>query len=228
MLPRTLEPEVMDTREEAVDYDSMDHSEVNRLFVDDLLHAVSRETDDRSVELGSVFDAGTGTALIPIELCQRERVRCRITAADFALEMLALAERNIDAAGLQDRINVVRADCKRLSYPEDSFDTVISNSIIHHIPEPISVLREMARVLRPGGCLFVRDLMRPTDSSTVEQLVDLYAGDANDHQQQMFRDSLHAALTLGEIRELLGETGLSPDCVVPTSDRHWTIAVCPT
>ena len=43
MLPRTLEPEVMDTAEEAADYDAMDHSEVNRVFVDDLLAAVSNQ-----------------------------------------------------------------------------------------------------------------------------------------------------------------------------------------
>ena len=45
MLPRTLEPEVMDTREEAVDYDSMDHSGVNRVFVDDLVYRQKFEGD---------------------------------------------------------------------------------------------------------------------------------------------------------------------------------------
>jgi ubiquinone/menaquinone biosynthesis C-methylase UbiE len=228
MLPRTLEPEVMDTREEAVDYDSMDHRDVNRCFVDDLLQVMSPEHPHGQVDLGHVFDAGTGTALIPIELCQQERVHCRITAVDYAVEMLALAERNIARAGLQTRITVVQADCKQLLQQDDAFDTVISNSIVHHIPQPRLVLSEMVRVLRPGGCMLVRDLMRPDDSETVDRLVDLYAGDSNDHQRKMFRDSLHAALTLREIRELLNETGLSADCVDQTSDRHWTITVCPS
>lgn len=63
MLARTLEPEVMDTPEEALAYDSMDHADVNRVFVDDFLAA--------DPEAGEILDLGTGTALIPIELCRR-------------------------------------------------------------------------------------------------------------------------------------------------------------
>ena len=73
MLPRTLEPEVMDTREEAVDYDSMDHSGVNRVFVDDLLtanQAAGFDADSLTEPL-RILDVGTGTAQIPIELCRR-------------------------------------------------------------------------------------------------------------------------------------------------------------
>ena len=78
-LQRVLEPEVMDTHEEAVDYNSMDHSAVNQLFVDDLL-----KVDGFS---GDVLDLGTGTALIPIELCERFD-DCRVLAVDMAAHML--------------------------------------------------------------------------------------------------------------------------------------------
>ena len=71
----------MDSIDEAVDYNSMDHSSVNRVFVDDLLAA--RPTP------GDVLDLGTGTALIPIELCQRE-MTCRVMAADAAVSMETL------------------------------------------------------------------------------------------------------------------------------------------
>lgn len=229
LLSRTLEPEVMDTRDEAVDYDSMDHSDVNRVFVDDLYRLTA--VDDKGaakeavVELGHVFDVGTGTALIPIELCQRPDLVCRVTAADYALEMLRIAKRNVVAAGLDDRVALVREDCKQLTFADDEFDTVISNSIVHHIPEPVSVFREMVRVLRPGGCLFVRDLLRPDSAAVVDQIVDTYADGANDHQRQMFRESLHAALTVEEVRELLKAVGLPADAVSQTTDRHWTIEV---
>ena len=224
MLQRTLEPEIMDTREEAVDYDSMDHSEVNRIFVDDLIE-LSRTNDSQVIDLGHVFDAGTGTALIPIELCQRSIVTARVTAADDALEMLRLGKQNVDAARLEDRVTLVKEDCKRMSFADDHFDTVISNSIVHHSPQPIAIFREMARVLRPGGCLFVRDLMRPENSETVDQIVATYAGDANDHQQKMFRESLHAALTVDEVRDLLDQVHLPTDSVRQTTDRHWTIQI---
>ena len=84
----------------------------------------------------------------------------------------------------------------------------------------------MIRVLSPGGVLFVRDLLRPDDRKTLDQLVAAYAGDANQHQQQMFRDSLNAALTLREIRQFLNELDKPVEWVVQTTDRHWTINGC--
>ena len=52
---------------------------------------------------------------------------------------------------------------------------MISNSIIHHIPDPIAVFLEMVRVVQPGGVLLVRDLLRPDDEPSLTNLVDLYA-----------------------------------------------------
>ena len=57
----------------------------------------------------------------------------------------------------------------------------------------------------------------------LRRIVRTYAGDANPHQQLMFRDSLHAALTIAEVREIVRDLGLSDDVVHATSDRHWTI-----
>jgi ubiquinone/menaquinone biosynthesis C-methylase UbiE len=221
MLPRTLEPEVMDTEGEAVDYDSMDHSQVNRQFADDFLAlAPSRPIGAAAV---SVLDVGTGTAQIPIEICRR-RDDMKLTAIDLAAHMLQLAQRNVIRDGLSTRIKLEQVDAKSLPHADGVFDAVISNSIIHHIPDPRFSLREMVRVLRPGGVLFVRDLMRPPDHESLEQLVSRYAGDSNLHQQQMFRESLHAALTLAEVVELLCDAKCPTDWVQLTSDRHWTIA----
>lgn len=225
MLPRILEPEVMDTPEEARDYDSMDHRAVNRLFVDHLLQATGLA--EMTPPIRRVLDVGTGTAQIPIELCSRGMVMrsvWHVTAIDLAQEMLTLGNANVAAAGLQRFISLELADAKSLSYPEGSFDVVMSNSIIHHIPDPIDCLYEMTRVMRSGGLLFVRDLMRPPDLDTLDRLVKTYAGDANAHQQKMFGESLHAALTLDEIRVLVQKLGLDPACAVASSDRHWTIA----
>lgn len=221
MLERVLEPEVMNTTDEAVDYDQMDHSGVNRLFVDDLLSFQS-ELPSHSSDPMRVFDAGTGTAQIPIEMIGRG-VNAIITACDLADEMLVVARKNVTDRRMQDAIRLVVEDCKQLTEPDGFYDTVMSNSIVHHIPEPRQVLRELYRILKPGGLFFVRDLCRPDDLRTLDGLVSAYAGDANHHQQQMFRDSLHAALTVNEVSELLAEVGISRDAVRMTSDRHWTI-----
>jgi ubiquinone/menaquinone biosynthesis C-methylase UbiE len=213
MLPRVLEPEVMDTREEARDYDAMDHAAVNRAFIADFL----AQWDGRN----PLLDVGTGTAQIPIELC-RQAPLARIVAVDRAREMLRVAEANAQRAGLEGRLRLELCDAKSLPYADQAFGAVLSNSIVHHIPEPERVVAEMLRVLQPGGTLFIRDLMRSPDEATLRRLVATYAADANAHQQQMFSDSLHAALTLTEIRQIVGDLGCDPNTVQQTTDRHWT------
>lgn len=215
MLERILEPEVMDTPEEAQDYDAMDHGEVNRLFVSDFLKHYEGD--------GIVLDLGTGTAQIPIELC-RKSPTARVHAIDLAEHMLTLAAENVRRAGFQDRIRLQKVDAKGLPFPDHSFAAVMSNSIVHHIPMPSFVFAEIVRVTQPGGVIFIRDLSRPKSKEELNRIVRTYAGDANDHQQKMFADSLHAALTLDEVRALVREEGLDPEHVRQTSDRHWTWA----
>ena len=215
MLPRVLEPEVMDSAEEARDYDAMDHSQVNRVFVADFLSFWPGS--------GTILDLGTGTAQIPIELC-RQHPTIQVVAVDLAEHMLKVAADNVRRAGLDQRIQLKRIDAKELPWTEHSFAAVISNSIVHHIPRPELVLAEMVRVLNPGGALFIRDLLRPEDDATVRHLVETYAGDANAHQQKMFDDSLRAALTLNEIRAMVQDLGFDPATVQQTTDRHWTWA----
>lgn len=247
MLPRTLEPEVMDTAEEATDYDSMDHSGVNRLFVNDLLAAAER----LSVRWPQteILDVGTGTALIPIELfspgvLQRQSV-CgelqseevcdselktsrssgwRVRAIDLATEMLKLAQINVDRAGLSTSITLELVDAKGLPYPDATFDWVMSNSIVHHIPEPKLCFSEMVRVLKPGGLLFVRDLVRLGSAADIELIVQTYAANDSARQQQLFRQSLYAALSIDEVRELVRAFGFHENSVQQTSDRHWTLS----
>ena len=212
-LERVLEPEVMDSHEEARDYDAMDHSLVNRAFVADFLAVWTGDNP--------LLDAGTGTALIPIELC-RQAANARIVAVDMAQNMIRLGEDNVRQAGFADRLTLACCDAKHLPHADAAFAAVISNSIVHHIPEPLDALREMSRVLKAGGLLFVRDLLRPADQETLAHLVTTYAGDANAHQRQMFADSLHAALSLAEVRHMVARLGYDPVTVRQTTDRHWT------
>src|SRR5437764_12557508 len=127
MLPRTLEPEVMDSAEEARDYDAMDHAAVNRVFVEDFLAA----WDGRA----PLLDVGTGTAQIPVELCRRAPA-ARVVAIDLAQHMLRVGGDNVRRAGLDDRIELRQCDAKQMPFADGSFAGVLSNSIVHHVPEP--------------------------------------------------------------------------------------------
>jgi ubiquinone/menaquinone biosynthesis C-methylase UbiE len=225
MIPRILEPEIMDTQAEAVEYNTMDHAAVNRAFVDDLLRLVDAEGRfGGAAGTIRVLDVGTGTALIPLELCSRGN-KWRVVGIDLAQAMLAQGSNNVTAAGMAEMIDLRHVDAKRLPFGDGEFAVVMSNSIIHHIPDPSDCLAEMVRVVsKSGGQLFVRDLMRPESEQQLDDLVDTHAGDATEHQRKMFSESLHAALTLDEIRTLAKPFGIEAACIHQTTDRHWTLA----
>jgi ubiquinone/menaquinone biosynthesis C-methylase UbiE len=215
VLTRVLEPEVMDRPDEAREYDAMDHSDVITRFVADFLaaHGPGRG--------GEMLDVGTGPARIPIALCRADR-HFRILGVDLAGPMLDLARRNAAEAGLTDRIRFARGDAKTLPFPDGRFEAVVSNTIVHHIPNPALALAEMVRLVAPGGTLMVRDLARPKDEAAVAALVELHARSEPIAARNMFRDSLIAALTLEEVRAILLDLGMSSEGVALTSDRHWT------
>jgi ubiquinone/menaquinone biosynthesis C-methylase UbiE len=218
MLMRVLEAEVMNTSKDAREYDAMDHTEVNAIFVSDLLAELSTTAGLQ------ILDLGTGTAQIPIELCRRVP-QVRVTAVDAARSMLALARKNVAAADLTDRIELELADAKHLPFSDGAFLSVISNSVVHHVPEPRAMFAEAVRLTISRGLLFHRDLARPRDEAQLEYFVATYASDATPHQQKLFADSLRAALTLAEVQDVVAQLGFRRNSVGLTSDRHWTWSV---
>jgi ubiquinone/menaquinone biosynthesis C-methylase UbiE len=215
MLPRVLEPEAMDTPEEAREYDAMDHRSVNGRFVADFLEAHG------PCRGGEILDVGTGTARIPIALCSAD-ANAHVLAIDLARSMLEQALRNLAEAGLSSRIRCALADAKALGFSNGTFEAVFSNSIVHHLPNPAPVLAEMARLVAPGGTLFVRDLTRPRDLPELSHLVETYAGTETQAARALFEASLNAALTIEEVRDIVRAIGLPDEGVMMTSDRHWT------
>ncbi|WP_435015519.1 class I SAM-dependent methyltransferase [Tundrisphaera sp. TA3] len=215
MLPRVLETEVMDKPEEARDYDAMDHSAVNSRFIADFLAAHG------PMRGGEVLDVGTGPARLPILLCRADR-NARVLGVDLSGPMLDLARRNVSDANLADRIRFARGDAKSLPFPDRRFEGVISNTIVHHIPEPAPALIEMVRLVAPGGTLLIRDLARPDDEDELDALVERHAAGETLAAKALFRDSLRAALTLDEVRDIVDALELPGGEVAMTSDRHWT------
>ncbi|GGA32310.1 class I SAM-dependent methyltransferase [Okeania sp. KiyG1] len=212
-MERILEPEVMDTWEEAEEYDSMDFLEVNQAFAESSIEIGPKK--------GLVLDVGTGTARIPILICQQQP-EWQIIGIDLSKNMLTIGERNIEKAQLQSQVKLELVDAKKLPYSEHSFEMVISNSIVHHLSEPLLLFQEVKRVLQPQGGIFIRDLLRPETPELKEELVDKYARDCNQHQQKLFRDSLQAALTIVEVEKIVKDAGIKEVKIYQSSDRHWT------
>jgi ubiquinone/menaquinone biosynthesis C-methylase UbiE len=145
-------------------------------------------------------------------------------ALDLSATMLEQAASNIAAAGLAHRIRCHLGDAKSLRglFGDGSFEGVVSNTIVHHIPDPEPVLAEMARLVAPQGTLLVRDLARPDSHDEIVRLADIYTGSETLSARALFEASLGAALRLEEIRAILTSLGRDPNEVSMTSDRHWT------
>jgi ubiquinone/menaquinone biosynthesis C-methylase UbiE len=222
MIDRQLEAEAMDTVDEARDYDLMDHTTVNARFVADLL-AAARRFGHSDLGRQVVVDVGTGTARIPIELCRAHPVG-RVVAVDLAHEMLRVARENVRSAGLSARVALQLARATALPLRDDCAAVVVSNSLIHHLPDPTPAFRDIVRIVSRGGVLFIRDLFRPESPAEIDHLVDTYAAGATAHQRQLLADSLRAALTLDEVREAIRGLPLAQVSLAATSDRHWTLA----
>jgi ubiquinone/menaquinone biosynthesis C-methylase UbiE len=82
----------------------------------------------------------------------------RVTGFDLDPEMVALAEKRLAKYGHRARVFV--GDAEEIAAPDTSFDAVVDYGIIHHIPTWPQALREIARVLAPGGTFYFEDLFR--------------------------------------------------------------------
>jgi SAM-dependent methyltransferase len=161
---RILEPEIMDTDDEAGAYvDAAAAEHLARLDAG-WARLVAR-TGPRGP--ARVLDVGTGGGQIPL-LLARARPRWRIWAVDRSREMLAAGAHTVRAA-VRDAGHAARplalgravAEARCLPFRDGSIDLVVSNSLLHHLADPTAVLDEIARVAHPGGGVLLRDLRRP-------------------------------------------------------------------
>ena len=204
----------MDTAEAAEAYDAMEHGEVDQAFVDRVIALGANN--------GHFLDVGTGPAQIPILLAQH-CPNLQITAIDLSAEMLKIAKRHVADEALTERITLELVDAKELPYPDNSFDGLISNSIVHHIHDSLSALKEMGRVVKPDGMVLIRDLIRPETPVDAQAFVDRYAADDTPYQQKLYYDSFLASFTLAEVNQMLTQMDMPGAVVVQTTDRHWSI-----
>ncbi len=214
-MQRVLEPEVMDTAEEAATYDAMDHSAVNDLFIARLKTLGVN---------GLCLDIGCGPGHIPLQLVTEYPV-VDVVALDLSKHMLLVALEHQKKCENGDQVEFVLADAKGIGAEDHTFDSVFSNSILHHIPDPIDFLSEAWRVLKPGGMLLVRDLFRPESEQRARELVEMYAGAEQQHAKDLFYASLCAALRPDELDAIAKKIGISKYKIVTDSDRHMSLQI---
>ncbi|HEX8497399.1 MAG TPA: class I SAM-dependent methyltransferase, partial [Actinomycetales bacterium] len=97
---------------------------------------------------GEALEIGAGTGFFSLNLKQAGIID-QVHVTDLSPGMVAAAERNAERLGFTVRGQV--ADVEQLPYGDDSFDLVVGHAVIHHVPDVEQALREVLRVLRPGG-----------------------------------------------------------------------------
>jgi demethylmenaquinone methyltransferase/2-methoxy-6-polyprenyl-1,4-benzoquinol methylase len=107
----------------------------------------------------TVLDVATGTAAVAIELTRR--TGCRVVGLDQSVEMLDAGRRRVEAAGLGDRIELVVGIAERLPFEDASFDGLTFTYLLRYVDDPAATMRELARVVRPGGTIAMLEFGLP-------------------------------------------------------------------
>ncbi len=151
----------------------------------------------------SVADVGCGTGFLAESLAPLVE---KVYALDGSAAMLEAARRNLAAF---TNIIYLRADGSTLPLEDASVDAVLANMYLHHCPDPAAAIREMARILRPGGRLIITDLDRHTHEWLRAGMADEWPGFLREEVKGWLR-------TAGLVNVFVADTGQS--CCAATQE----------
>ncbi len=214
-MDRILEPELMDDPLQAEVYARADFAEENQGFVD----RFREHFPDFSG--GRVLDLGCGPADIPIRFA-RLYPACQVVGIDASAPMIRLGEQAVKQAGLSDRITL---SCERIDAVPGAriADAAMSNSLLHHLPNPLQFWNKLRLLVKPGSPVLVMDLLRPDSPEEAQAIVDRYAAGEPDMLRRDFYNSLLAAFTEDEVTTQLARMNLTRLLIDIPDDRHWVV-----
>ena len=104
-----------------------------------------------------VLDLGCGTGVATRAIAGAPGFSGHVTGIDVSPYLTAEAQRLAAQEGLGDKVEFRVGDSQQLALPEQSFDVAVAHTLVSHVPDPLSVLKELRRVVRPGGFIGVFD-----------------------------------------------------------------------
>ncbi len=215
-MKRTLEPELMEDPEQALAYARADFEKENQGFVDRFRQYFPEFTE------GHILDLGCGPGDIPVRFA-RALPACRITGVDASEPMIGLAGVAVKQAGLADRIAFRCERVQAVSLVE-TVDAVVSNSLLHHVPNPLQFWYRLRQLVKPVSPVLVMDLLRPDSPEEAQAIVNRYAAKEPEILRRDFYRSLLASFTEDEVAAQLAEMNLSRLIVDVVDDRHWVVS----
>jgi cyclopropane fatty-acyl-phospholipid synthase-like methyltransferase len=215
-MKRTLEPELMDDPDQALAYAGADFETENQGFVDRFREHFPEFTE------GHILDLGCGPGDIPVRFA-RALPACRITAVDASEPMTKLAGEAVKQAGLADRIILCCERFQDISLAEP-VDAVVSNSLLHHVPNPLQFWYRLRQLVKRDSPVLVMDLLRPDSQEKAQAIVQQYAAQEPEILRRDFFCSLLASFTEDEVAAQLAEMNLSRLVIDVVDDRHWVVS----
>ncbi|MBF0456233.1 MAG: class I SAM-dependent methyltransferase [Magnetococcales bacterium] len=213
-MKRIPEPELMEDDAQALAYARADFSQPHDHFIS----LFSERFPNHST--GQALDLGCGPCDVLLRFA-RAFPACRIDGVDGSAAMLAQgSEALANAADVADRIQLFQRLLPGDDLPCPSYDTLLSNSLLHHLHNPHVLWQSVKQHARTGTALFIMDLMRPNSPQRAQEMVDSHAAKEAEILKKDFFHSLCAAFTVEEIQEQLHEAGLAYLTIEAVSDRH--------
>jgi demethylmenaquinone methyltransferase/2-methoxy-6-polyprenyl-1,4-benzoquinol methylase len=107
-----------------------------------------------------VLDVASGTAAVAIELARASAARA-VVGVDQSPEMLAAGQQRVARAGLSSRVDLQRGRAESLPFDDGEFDAVTFTYLLRYVDDPAAQMRELTRVLRPGGVVAMLEFAVP-------------------------------------------------------------------
>jgi len=151
----------------------------------------------------TVLDLGCGPAT-QLAMAAAFCPKTRFTGLDTSSDMLATADRHVQDKGLKN-VTLAQGDMTALPYEPESFDGVISTMTLHHLSSEERLdacFGEIARVLKPGGRLYLTDFLRPRTEAALRLIVDADLRDLDPVFIADYENSLRAAFTFANFKRL--------------------------
>jgi ubiquinone/menaquinone biosynthesis C-methylase UbiE len=203
-MKRSPEPALMNDPAQAAAYAGKDLDNAYWLFVQ-----LFRKYFPGLVPNDAILDLGCGPAAIPLRLAKRFH-NCQIHCVDGAVQMLAQGKQAAQREGLAEQVHFFHGNLPdKLPLPRDRYETVISNSFLHHLTDPRILWNAIREYCLPGAAVLIVDLLRPTSEEKAQLLVDQYIPEAPPLLQQDMLLSLRAAYTLDEVKAQLEQANLT-------------------
>ncbi len=164
---------------------------MNRLFSAGIDLKWRKKTVDllKKLQPKTILDMATGTADMAILACRRLNPD-KITGIDLSKEMLELGRKKIEKEELTKKIELVKGDGEAINFPDNSFDAVTVAFGVRNFENLENGLREMHRVLKPGGKLVILEFSKPNWG--FKQLYNLYMGIVAPEVARLFRQNKDA------------------------------------